>query len=72
MLHKLYLLLRSFFKEKRGMKMAMAWEDDLGEGEKELIQKLQELYSKEYGQDSISKAHARELLEGAEKIIKGG
>ncbi|MBI2450291.1 MAG: hypothetical protein HYV47_02000 [Candidatus Nealsonbacteria bacterium] len=72
LLHKLYLLLRSFFREKRSIKLSFGWQENLTGDEKLLVQELQELYKKDYDKDLISKAHARELLDRAEKILKGG
>ena len=72
LLHKLYLLLRSFFREKRGIKLSFGWQENLTGDEKSLIQELQELYKKDYDKDLISKAHAKELLDRAEKMLKGG
>lgn len=71
-LHRLYLLLRSFFRKKRGIKLSMNWQEHLAGEEKALTEELRGFYGKDYKKDLVSRAHAKSLLERAEKILKGG
>lgn len=65
-LHKLYLLLLSFYQERRGIEPKMNWQGCLPEEEKAVIESFQKLYSK----NVVSKFQTHQLFGEAKKILE--
>lgn len=65
-LSKLYLLLRSFYGERRDSKMKMGWQNDLLGEEKAVIEDFQNLYQ----ENAVPKSHVRQLFERAKSILE--